>query len=329
MIKPAAFWEKRDGGRVICLLCPAECKLTEGKAGICTSRFNRGGELVTDNYGELVSVAVDPIEKKPLYHFYPASDILSIGPNGCNLNCVNCQNWTISQKKTQTMYLSPEQLAAAGGRHNSIGVAFTYTEPLIWYEYIMDTAPLLRKAGLKTVLVTNGYISSEPLEQLLPHVDAMNIDLKSIRPQFYKKVCKGKLEPVLHTIKRAVQAGIHVELTNLIIPGLNDTDEDLADLVEFVASVWDMIPLHFSAYHPDYKMDIPATPLQTLLRAYAMACRRLKYVYLGNVRLDQGCDTHCPNCGSLLIRRAFFQVKIVALKQGRCTACGFETGIIQ
>lgn len=329
MIKPAAYAEKLEGGKVVCHLCPAECKLTEGKVGICRCRFNRNGELLVDNYGELVTLAIDPIEKKPLYHFYPTADILSTGPNGCNLGCVYCQNWTISQKKTKTTFLTPEQLVEAAKQHKSIGVAFTYTEPMIWYEYIMDTATLLRKAGLKTVLVSNGYINPEPLEDLVGVMDAINIDLKSMRADFYKKICKGKLEPVLHNIRRVAESEVHLEVTNLIIPTLNDSDQDLNDLVDFVASVSDMIPLHFSAYRPDYKLTIEATPIAAMLKARDVAQKKMKYVYLGNVLLDGCSDTFCPNCNRLLIQRSGYHTSVVGLKEGRCVACGFETGIVQ
>jgi pyruvate formate lyase activating enzyme len=242
---------------------------------------------------------------------------------------VYCQNWTISQKKTKTTYFSPEQLADTAIKHKSLGVAFTYTEPMVWYEYIMDTAALLRKAGLKTVLVSNGYINPEPLEDLLGVMDAINIDLKSMRTDFYKKVCKAKLEPVLHTIKRVAKSGVHLEVTNLIIPTLNDSDEDLTDLVDFIASLSDMIPLHFSAYRPDYKLTIKATPIDTMLRGREIARKNLKYVYLGNLLLEGSADTLCPNCGNLLIQRSGYYTSVVGLKEGRCAACGFETGVIQ
>jgi pyruvate formate lyase activating enzyme len=329
MIKPAAYWEKLEDGKVICKLCPAECRLTDGKVGICRSRFNRDGELVTDNYGELVSLAIDPIEKKPLYHFYPAADILSTGPNSCNLGCMHCQNWTISQRKAETTFFSPEQLVETAIQYKSLGVAFTYTEPMVWYEYIMDTAPLLRRASLKTVLVSCGYINPEPLEDLLGVMDAINIDLKSMRADFYKKICKGKLEPVLRNIRRVAESSVHLEVTNLIIPTLNDSDQDLNDLVDFVASLSDMIPLHFSAYRPDYKLTIKATPIDTMLRAREIARKKLKYVYLGNVLLEGSANTLCPNCGNLLIQRSGYYTSVVGLKEGCCAACGFKTGVIQ
>ncbi|MEW5994014.1 MAG: AmmeMemoRadiSam system radical SAM enzyme [Candidatus Zixiibacteriota bacterium] len=329
MIKPGAYAEQKTDDKVICHLCPAECTLTKGKRGICRSRYNQDGRLVTDNYGELVTLAMDPIEKKPLYHFHPGSDILSTGPNSCNLGCVHCQNWTISQKEAKTFYCPPQKLVEAAVAQRSIGVAFTYTEPLMWYEYILDTAPLLRQAGLKTVMVTNGYINPEPLEELLPLVDAMNIDLKSMRPDFYKKICKGKREPVLHTIRRVHEAGVHLEVTNLIIPGLNDSDDDLLALIEFVADLSNRLPLHFSAYRPDYKMSHPPTPVETLLHARELAERRLHFVYLGNVWLPEGSNTLCPGCGRLLIERSGYHTSVVGLRNGLCANCGFETGIVQ
>lgn len=329
MIKTALYYEKTDDAKVICRLCPAECRLTDGKAGICQCRFNRGGELVTDNYGELVTIAIDPIEKKPLYHYYPSRDILSTGANGCNLGCVHCQNWTISQEKVKTMFVSPQDLVTTAIRHDSIGIAFTYTEPLIWYEYLMDTAPLMRDNNLKVVLVTNGYINRQPLEQLLPFVNAANVDLKSIRAEHYKKVCKGKLQPVLDSIKTFFEAGVHLEITNLLIPGMNDSDDDIKDLVSFVTSLSDRIPLHFSAYHPDYKLMVPPTPIETLQKARRIATKTLKYVYLGNVAIEEGSNTNCSECGHLLVQRNRYACSVKGLTGTRCSNCGSETGIVQ
>jgi pyruvate formate lyase activating enzyme len=328
MIREAAYYEKLDNERVICRLCPLECRLRPGKAGACRSRFNRDGRLVTDNYGELVSLAIDPIEKKPLYHFYPGSVILSTGPNCCNLGCRHCQNWSISQAKTRTFYMEPEALVAAAGREGSIGVAFTYTEPTTWFEYIMDTAPLLRQVGLKVVLVTNGFVSPEPLEKLLTVTDAMNVDLKAMSAAFYKKVCKGKLQPVLDNVRRIVESGVHLEITNLVIPQENDSEEELSQLVAFLVSISRLVPLHFSAYYPSYRMTHEATPVRTLLAARVLAQKSLAYVYLGNVATSEGSHTACPQCGSELIRRSGYRVEVSGLSHGRCTRCGFETGIV-
>lgn len=328
MIKTASYYEKIDNNKVICHLCPAECRLTEGKAGICGNRFNRNGKLLTDNYGELVTIAVDPIEKKPLYHYYPTYDILSTGPNGCNFACLNCQNWTISQTKVKTISVSPEKLVDIARQHNTFGVAFTYTEPFIWFEYILDCAPLLKKAGLKVVLVSNGYINEKPLDDILQYIDAINVDLKSMRPDFYKQVCKGKVEPVLNNIKKIAASKTHLELTNLIIPQKNDSDEDLNELVDFIADISESIPLHFSAYHPDYKMNIPPTPLETILRAKSIAQKKLKYVYVGNIVTKDGANTYCPECHNLLIQRTGYTTEIIGLENSKCTSCQFETGII-
>jgi pyruvate formate lyase activating enzyme len=225
--------------------------------------------------------------------------------------------------------VSPEALVETAQQHASIGVAFTYTEPLIWFEYIMDVAPLLRDAGLKVVLVSNGYINPAPLKELLPLVDAANVDLKAISPEFYTRVCKGKLQPVLDSIKTVAESNVHLELTNLIIPGQNDSDEDLNDLVDFVASVSDSIPLHFSAYHPDYQASAPSTPFETMLRARELAASKLKYVYLGNIATEDGSNTYCPGCGELLIRRSNYFTSVQGLLGSRCSACGYETGIVQ
>lgn len=329
MIHPAAYTEQLEDGVVRCRLCPANCRIKPGHAGICRSRINQDGRLVTDNYGELVTIAVDPIEKKPLYHFFPGTQILSTGANCCNLACRHCQNWAISQKKTSTSFCSPEQLAALAVDHATIGVAFTYTEPMVWFEYILDTAPLLREAGQKVVLVSNGYINPEPLAELVPHIDAANIDLKGIRPEFYKRVCKGKIEPILDAIRFLHSNGVHLELTNLVIPGENDSDHDIAGLIAFVESVSPTIPLHLSAYHPDYQMDSPPTPSATLRRAYEMAAHRLAYVYVGNMRIPGTSDTFCPSCRALLIERSPMMARMIGLSGRKCSHCGAQTGIIQ
>lgn len=329
MIRKAAYFESLSDSEVICHLCPAECRLKEGKTGICGCRRNESGKLITDNYGELVTLASDPIEKKPLYHYFPGSQIMSTGANGCNFGCLHCQNWMISQEKTSTVSFTPEKLVTVAGKNDSIGIAFTYTEPMIWYEYIVDTAPLLRQAGYKVVLVSNGYINPEPLENMIGLIDAINIDLKGIRPKFYKQICKGKIEPILDNIRRVADSDVHLELTNLIIPGQNDSDDDIRSLVEFIASVSDKIPLHLSAYHPAHKLDNEPTPDKTMLRAYEIATEHLRFVYIGNVSFPGKSDTYCPGCKSLLIERDYQKLKLFGLEDGKCGACGYDTGIIQ
>ncbi len=328
MVIKAAYSEKLERNRVRCHLCPADCLLQEGRIGLCGSRFNRNGRLMVDNFGELVSACYDPIEKKPLYHFYPGSMIFSTGANGCNFNCDNCQNWEISQTKVPTRFVSPEDLCKLAQKNDSIGVAYTYTEPLIWFEYIMEAGRKIKEAGLKNVLVTNGYLNPEPLAELLPLVDAANIDLKGMKPAFYKKVCKGKLEPVLDNIMAFYKAGVKIEITNLIITDLNDSDSDLELLTDFVAGISKHIPLHFSAYYPTYKMQNPPTSPERLLRAYDIARGKLDYVYLGNVRMPNTSDTFCPGCKSRLIRRYGYDIEILGLDNGKCKECGFETGIV-
>lgn len=315
----AQFYRKLDNNAVQCQLCPQMCEIGEGKRGMCLGRKNDRGTLYTENYGETISVSMDPIEKKPLYHFYPGREILSIGPNGCNLTCDFCQNYTISQQKAPTSPVRTEDLIALCRKYNSVGVAYTYTEPLIWYEYILDTAKILHAHNLKVVLVSNGFINPEPLKKLLPHMDAMNIDLKAFTNEFYKTYCSGRLEPVKNTIRIAVQH-THVEITNLIITDLNDSKKEIEKLVLFVAEINKEIPLHFSRYFPVYKMNKSPTKLETLEMAYEIGKQRLSYVYVGNINLPHMHDTHCPNCNELLIKRSGFYTSIKSIDENNC--CG-------
>lgn len=318
MAKEALYYSKFDAGRVNCLLCPQGCVIAPSKAGICRIRKNEGGTLYQTAYAEVASLASDPIEKKPLYHFYPGADILSVSTNGCNLSCLFCQNWQISQSTVPTRLIQPDELVRQAVECQSIGIAYTYSEPLVWFEYVLDTSRLARKAGLKNVLVTNGLINPEPLEELLPFVDAMNIDLKAMDEGFYKKICKGSLRPVLDTIQTA-HKHCHIELTNLLIPTLNDSEDKVENLCRWIAGVDENIPLHFSRYHPQYKMSIPPTPLPTLERARRIATHYLKFVYLGNV--SEGNDTICPGCGrSVIVRSGYFRVKN-EVEKGRCLHC--------
>lgn len=329
MIREALYFDRLPDRMVQCRLCPADCKLKPGQYGICRCRVNDNGILKTTNFGETVTVALDPIEKKPLYHFLPGADIISIGANGCNFSCRHCQNWQISQEKSNTFFISPQQLAAVGAQRGSIGVAYTYTEPMIWYEYILEAGPYIREAGLVNVLVTNGYINLEPLTRLLPLVDAFNIDLKGMRPEFYTHVCKGRLEPVLEVIRLVAASRAHLELTNLVIPGHNDTEDDFHKLGEFIASVDKLIPLHLSAYYPHYQMDEPATPPETLRLGYDILRRYVPHVFVGNLPLSGCSDSHCQACGHLLISRTGYSVELAGLDGSRCAACGAESGIIR
>ncbi|MCP4703035.1 MAG: AmmeMemoRadiSam system radical SAM enzyme [candidate division Zixibacteria bacterium] len=329
MKKEATYYEKFEtGNKVKCLLCPANCLLTDGKIGICGSRFNDNGKLIVDNFGELVSACYDPIEKKPLYHFYPGSLIFSTGANGCNFNCSNCQNWEISQKKIHTKYVAPEDLLKYAGNKKSIGVAYTYTEPLIWIEYIRHAGRLIREAGLKNVLVTNGYINNKPLKELLPIIDAANIDLKSMESKVYKKICKGRLEPVLENIRTFYDSGVHIEITNLLITGVNDSDSDIERITDFVGGISKSIPMHFSAYFPTYKMNYPATSPERMLRAFEIASCKLDYVYLGNINIPGKSNSLCPECNSVLIHRSGYSTELTGLNGKHCDNCGQLTNII-
>jgi len=225
--------------------------------------------------------------------------------------------------------MSPDELVVAALRSDSLGVAFTYTEPMVWYEYIMDTAPKLRLAGLKVVLVTNGFVNPQPLADFIAVCDAMNIDLKSIKSSFYKKICKGKLEPVLDTIRTVGESECHLEVTNLVIPGENDSEDDICGLIDFVASISPLTPLHLSAYHPSHEMTQPETPRTTLTAARDIALKKLSFVYIGNMHVPQAADTHCPNCQESLVERNGYGVTITGLKNGRCVACGTQVGIVQ
>lgn len=326
--KEALYWEKREDGKIQCLLCPVGCVIANGKTGVCLGRKNESGTLYATNYGRLVSVAIDPIEKKPLYHFHPGKQILSTGPNGCNMSCQNCQNWSISQEESPTQFAKPEDLVELAMREKSFGISYTYTEPLIWYEYVLDTAKIARENNLANVLVTNGYIHEAPLRELLPYVDAMNIDLKSMDDDFYRRVCKGKVAFVLKTIELSHQNKVHVEITNLLIPTLNDSEEQINRLVDFVASLSDRIPLHFSRYFPIYKMELPSTPLETLQKAFLLGKRKLKYVYVGNAQIPNTLNTYCPVCNGLLIKREGYHTSVAGIRDKKCMNCGTPTDVV-
>ena len=327
MVK-AKYWEKLDGKKVKCTLCPHSCVIPEGGKGICNIRENIDGELIAAGYGRTTSLAMDPIEKKPLFHFKPGSLILSVAPNGCNLKCRWCQNWQISQEVVPTRFIDPKLLVDIAIRENSVGIAFTYTEPLIWFEYIIDVAKVGKPKGLSMVAVTNGYINPEPLNELLDYIDAMNIDLKAMDDEVYRKLIGGRLEPVLNTVRTSAKR-ILIEVTNLLIPGVNDSDDQIKRLVDFIADVDPKIPVHFSRYFPAWKFNAPPTPVKTLLRAREIASEKLEYVYLGNVYIPDAEDTFCPYCGNKLVSRSGFYAKKVGITEDRkCSKCGKDVDIV-
>jgi len=327
-MKEALYYQKMEDNRVHCLLCPQDCVIAEGKRGFCKVRVNRGGTLYSENYNQAMARAMDPIEKKPLYHFHPGEPIYSLGTRGCNQNCDFCQNWHMLQPDAPTRGITAQEAVEEALSHGSLGIAYTYNEPTIWYEFVLECAGLAKERGLANVLVTNGSMNQEPFRRLAPLVDAMNIDVKSMDPEFYRKICKSKLEPVLATCRAAREAGIHVEITNLVIPTLNDSDELFRKLVDFVQELGPEVPLHFSAYFPSYRMTIEPTPLSALLRAREIAREKLYYVYLGNVAVSDGSHTYCPRCGNLLIARRGYAVSLKGIEGRHCSRCGREVDVV-
>ncbi|MGB4702510.1 MAG: AmmeMemoRadiSam system radical SAM enzyme [Syntrophomonadaceae bacterium] len=322
-LKEALFYQVEDDQKVRCYLCPHRCRLKPEQKGICRVRVNKEGVLYSLNYGQVSSLALDPIEKKPLYHFYPGRLILSAGTFGCNLACPFCQNYSIAHLSPETKYVSPVDLLALALRcqsEGSIGVAFTYNEPTIWFEYVLDCARLLHEHGQQVALVTNGHIEAEPLDELLPYVGAMNIDVKAFNEDFYRRLCKGSLAEVKERVEQAA-ARTHVEITTLVIPGENDSLEEIDALASWLASINPMIPLHLSRYHPAYQFNRPPTPEKTLLDARKQAQEHLKFVYLGNIGGEDN-STYCPECGHLLVERHYYQTSIAGLENGACSQCG-------
>lgn len=286
VLHPASYWQPLEDQVAACTLCPYNCRIKPGSRGICQVRRNLDGQLMAESYGQITSLALDPIEKKPLYRFHPGSMIMSVGSYGCNFRCGFCQNWNISQEKAPSRLIQPEKLVSLAHQaveQGNIGLAFTYNEPLVGFEYVSDTARLARQHDLVTVLVTNGSINPEPMDELLPWIDAMNIDLKSWQPSFYGKVCHGSLQPVLDTIAQCAPR-CHVEVTTLLIPGLNDQEEDVINMARWLASIRTDIPLHLTRHHPDYQMnDQQPISRMRLTHLVELARHFLLYVYPGNL----------------------------------------------
>lgn len=334
MKKEAMFWEPRKDGAVQCFLCPHNCKIPGNKVGFCGVRKNEGGKLYSLIYGSCSGVADDPIEKKPLNHFYPGSIVLSLGSIGCNFRCIHCQNYHISTARpgdSAIDEISPGRAVDLAKSHGCRGIAWTYNEPTIWYEYTFDSAKLAKKAGLYTVYVTNGYINEEPLRTISPYLDAMNVDVKAFNEGFYKKICKARLEPVLHTCEVAKAVGIHVEVTYLVIPEMNDSFDEIKKFCGWVVeSLGVETPVYFSRFHPYYKMkDVSATPLETLLAVYDIAKDAgILYTYLGNVPHAEYENTICPSCKNVLVERHGFTAVITGLEDGRCRQCGASIPIV-
>lgn len=316
----ARFYRKIDENAVECLLCPHYCNIKEGKNGICLIRKNENGILYQTAYGEITSVNMDPIEKKPLYHFYPGSQILSIGTNGCNLRCPFCQNYEISTKETSRKKTTAGELVDIAKQHHSIGIAYTYNEPFIWYEFVYDCAVMFKEKGMKNVVVSNGNINTEPLLEIVPFLDAANIDLKGFSKGFYDWV-KGDLNTTKKTIATLFEHNVHTEVTFLLIPNRNDNIDEFKNLCLFLQSVSRDIPFHISRYFPQYKCDEPPTSRELLEEFYRTAKNYLNYVYVGNIDIKGTTDSFCHVCGNLIVERLNYSVKVHNMGS-ICNKCG-------
>ena len=325
-MKKERFFTILGNNEIRCELCPHNCLLKEGQVGVCGVRKNENGTIVVLNYGKFVSFAVDPIEKKPFFHFYPGSNILSVASYGCNFKCKWCQNWEISQKIPSSLkYIAPLELVDIIIREGFNSIAFTYSEPLMWYEYIYDFAVEIKRKLLafSILLISNGFINKKPLEKIAKFLDAVNIDIKGMKEKIYKAYIGGSVAPVLDNLKILYENGVHIEITDLLITGLNDDKDDVLKLSNWIATELSPdIPLHLSRYFPAYLMDNPPTPISSLQDAYKVAKKFLKYVYVGNVHLQDLENTYCPNCGTLLIERKGYQTSVLNVKDGKCIKCG-------
>ena len=327
---PTKYWHRLDDGRIQCDVCPRACKLREGQRGLCFVRACEGGQIVLTTYGRSSGFCVDPIEKKPLNHFLPGSSVLSFGTAGCNLSCRFCQNWDISKSRefdTLADAAAPEAIAEAAQRLGCSSVAFTYNDPVIFLEYAIDVADACRERGIKAVAVTAGYICDEPRVEFYEHMDAANVDLKAFTEEFYGGVCAGRLQPVLDTLEYLKrETDVWFEITNLLIPGKNDSDEEIDAMTSWiVARLGPDVPIHFTAFHPDYKMlDTPPTPPQTLSRARRIALANgIRHTYTGNVFDSEGASTYCHGCGTRVVERDWYRLGEYRLtNDGRCDACG-------
>jgi len=329
-MKEALLYQKLDKDKVQCDLCAHRCVINPGKKGICKVRENNGGILYTKVYGQTIAQHVDPVEKKPLYHFYPGTKAYSVATPGCNFHCRFCQNWDISQITHGEILESghdatPEQITWKAKQTGCRSIAYTYTEPTIFFEYNFDTARLAHEAELKNIYVSNGYMTHEMLDMIIPYLDAVNIDLKAFREETYRRIIGAKLQPVLDNLKKIKQMGFWLEVTSLIIPGINDGPKEIRDMANFLAAELGVdVPWHISRFSPAYKMkDVPATPLKTLQAAKEIGLKAgLNYVYIGNFASDRDMDTKCPQCGYVLIERLNFGIIKNNIKDGHCPNCG-------
>jgi len=326
--REAYFYDTMPRG-VKCRLCPNSCYLSEGQTGTCQTRINVGGKLYTMAYGNPCAMHVDPIEKKPFFHFLPKSTAFSISTAGCNFSCLNCQNWSISQvgpKETQNYDLMPEEVVAQCQKYGCESIAFTYTEPTVYYEYMLDTAKISRQKGIRNLLISNGYINQEPLKKLIPYIDAANIDLKSFDDEIYQKLNGGRLQPILDTLLALKKSNVWLEITNLVVPTYTDKIDMIKDMCEWlVTNGFSEYPLHFSRFFPAYKLEnLSPTPVSILIKAKEIALKSgMKYVYVGNVPQAGYEDTLCPKCNKKLVERIGFDVLSIHIKDNKCEYCKY------
>jgi pyruvate formate lyase activating enzyme len=327
VLKEAMLYKIMEDDKISCFLCSHHCLIFNGKFGICNVRENRGGVLYTHAYGEIIAQHIDPIEKKPLYHFLPGSRSFSIATIGCNFQCGFCQNWQISQVKEakalglRSEEVKPEDVVRQAKRSGTKSISYTYSEPTIFFEYAYEISQLAKNEDLFNVFVTNGYMTKEMIQTIYPYLDAANIDLKSFRDDYYRKTCKGRLAPVLENIERMKKLNIWIEVTTLIVPGQNDSEEELRKIANFLAQLDNSIPWHISRFYPQYKMEeLESTPLEILNQAYEIGKNAgLRYVYLGNVGKEN--NTYCHQCHQLLIERTGFSIGAYGIKEGQCPDC--------
>ena len=324
-LKEASWYEQLPENEVRCNLCPNRCLLSEGQTGICRVRRNIGGKLYSLIYGKPVTIHIDPIEKKPFYHFLPGTKVYSLASAGCNLRCKFCQNWDIAQRgpdELQSMDKSPQEIVQEAIAAESPSIAITYSEPLVNYEYVRDIGKEAKKQGIKTVIVSGGYINPEPLKELLPYLDAVKIDLKGFNDKYYQDIVGGQLKPVLEALKIVKESGVWLEIVNLVVPGYNDDLEEIKKMVVWIKeNLGDSVPLHFSRFHPMYQMEnLPPTPEETLKNARQAAQEAgLKYVYTGNIADEEGSTTYCPSSGQpLIVRKGYFIEENILGKPGAC-----------